>query len=81
MNVDHNAPLVTRREIVIDAPLEVVWKLQTDFRAWPDWQGNSLLLEGQRNQDRIDLAGSGAHAAHLLDRDLAGHAGDPYLEL
>ena len=48
MNVDHNAPLVTRREIVIDAPLEVVWKLQTDFRAWPDWQGNiaSVNMEG-----------------------------------
>ena len=48
MNVDRNAPLVARREIVIDAPLEVVWKLQTDFQAWPEWQGNvvAVVMEG-----------------------------------
>jgi uncharacterized membrane protein len=40
MNVDRNAPLVARGEIVIDAPLEVVWNLQTDFQAWPEWQAN-----------------------------------------
>jgi uncharacterized membrane protein len=48
MNVDRNAPLVARGEIVIDAPLEVVWNLQTDFQAWPEWQPNitTVSMEG-----------------------------------
>jgi uncharacterized membrane protein len=48
MNVDRHAPLVARMEIVIQAPLEVVWNLLTDLQAWPEWQGNiaSVIMEG-----------------------------------
>ncbi|MFI9209202.1 SRPBCC family protein [Streptomyces sp. NPDC053253] len=28
-----------RTEIVIDAPLRTIWKLQTDVERWPSWQG------------------------------------------
>jgi uncharacterized protein YndB with AHSA1/START domain len=38
MDVDSNAPVLTRDEILIDAPIEVVWKTQTDIAAWPRWR-------------------------------------------
>jgi len=36
--VDRTAPVVVDREIEIDAPREVVWKLHADINAWPTWQ-------------------------------------------
>jgi uncharacterized protein YndB with AHSA1/START domain len=38
MDVNAAAPVVTRDEIRIDAPLEVVWATQTDVAAWPRWR-------------------------------------------
>lgn len=35
--VSRSAPVVESAEIVIDAPLEVVWKVISDFEKWPDW--------------------------------------------
>jgi len=35
MNVNPKAPVLTRDEILINAPLSVVWKTQTDISAWP----------------------------------------------
>lgn len=32
-----NAPVQASRTIVIDAPIEKVWALQTDVAAWPNW--------------------------------------------
>jgi uncharacterized protein YndB with AHSA1/START domain len=33
-----NAPVITRDELLIDAPAEVIWNIQTDISAWPQWQ-------------------------------------------
>jgi uncharacterized membrane protein len=36
--IDTNAPVVVRHEIVIDAPVDVVWDLHLDVAGWPNWQ-------------------------------------------
>lgn len=36
--IDASAPVVVRREIAIDAPLQRVWQLHTDVPSWPRWQ-------------------------------------------
>ncbi|MFF8770646.1 SRPBCC family protein [Kitasatospora sp. NPDC015120] len=36
--VDPAAQVRYRTETVIDAPLDVIWKLQTDVDRWPSWQ-------------------------------------------
>ena len=36
--IDGNAPVIARHEIDINAPLETVWRLQTDVSNWPAWQ-------------------------------------------
>ena len=38
MNIDTSAPAVAREEIVINAPIEKVWALQSDINHWADWQ-------------------------------------------
>ncbi|MEU9607219.1 SRPBCC family protein [Streptomyces sp. NPDC048057] len=46
--VDPEAPVRYRTETVIDAPLHVVWKLQTDVERWPSWQQHVTSM------DRLD---------------------------
>src|SRR6476619_1935857 len=38
MEINTAAPVVTRDEILIDAPIETIWSIQTDVAAWPSWQ-------------------------------------------
>ncbi len=38
MEINTAAPVVTRDEILVDAPIETIWSLQTDVAAWPSWQ-------------------------------------------
>jgi hypothetical protein len=38
MDINSNAPVLTRDEILIDAPLSVVWQVQTNISAWPRWR-------------------------------------------
>ncbi|KUN42121.1 Shy6-polyketide cyclase [Streptomyces longwoodensis] len=38
MEIDHNAPVITRENILIHAPLRTIWKIQTDVENWPAWQ-------------------------------------------
>jgi hypothetical protein len=37
-SVDPKAKIRYRSEVLIDAPLRTVWKLQTDVQRWPSWQ-------------------------------------------
>ncbi len=37
MEIDNNAPVITRDEIKIAAPIETVWKLHTAINGWTDW--------------------------------------------
>ncbi|MFF3847040.1 SRPBCC family protein [Streptomyces sp. NPDC002328] len=43
--VDPSARIRYAADIVIDAPLSTVWKLQTDVERWPDWQPAVLTAE------------------------------------
>ena len=36
--IDGNAPVIVHHEIDINAPLETVWRLQTNVNNWPAWQ-------------------------------------------
>jgi hypothetical protein len=36
--IDSDAPIRTRHEIDINAPLGLVWRLHTDVNNWPTWQ-------------------------------------------
>ena len=38
MDIDENAPVITRDEILIDAPLDTIWSLQTGISSWSEWQ-------------------------------------------
>lgn len=48
MDIDTCAPAFARREIVIHAPVEKVWQIQTDIENWSQWQPDIILakLEG-----------------------------------
>jgi ligand-binding SRPBCC domain-containing protein len=35
MEINSNAPVISRHEITINAPLESVWLLHTEIDAWP----------------------------------------------
>lgn len=36
--IDVNAPLSARKEIIIEASIEKVWNIQTDIEGWQKWQ-------------------------------------------
>jgi uncharacterized membrane protein len=38
VGIDLNAPVLTREDIVIKAPLSRIWQIQTDIDNWPSWQ-------------------------------------------
>ncbi|RBQ03011.1 hypothetical protein DRW42_24040 [Pedobacter miscanthi] len=37
-NIHEDAPVVTKLQIVIDAPIDSVWKIFADVNQWPQWQ-------------------------------------------
>lgn len=37
MNIDRDAPVITRDEILINAPVETVWERLTNIDAWTEW--------------------------------------------
>ncbi len=38
MDIDTKAPLKAKKDIVIDAPVNHVWIIQSDIMNWPKWQ-------------------------------------------
>ena len=38
MEINEEAPVITRDEILIDAPIETAWEIQTNVAEWPSWQ-------------------------------------------
>ncbi len=38
MEINPHAPLVARKEIFINAPIQAVWKIQSDIDGWKGWQ-------------------------------------------
>lgn len=49
MEINANAPVFARKEIIIDAPIEKVWQIQSDIEAWPTWQPDitTVKLDGE----------------------------------
>lgn len=45
MDIEQNAPLVARKEIIINAPVEQVWQKLTDFKNWPKWQKDIFKVQ------------------------------------
>lgn len=43
--IDSDAAVVVRRDIVVHATLERVWNLHTDVAAWPSWQPDITTAE------------------------------------
>lgn len=48
MKINQHAPLAARKEILIAAPVEKVWRIQSAIERWPEWQPDvsSVRLEG-----------------------------------
>src|SRR6187549_3155809 len=48
MQLEHNAPVVARQEMLINAPIEKVWHLQADIAHWHEWHTDmgAAKLEG-----------------------------------
>jgi len=40
MDINTAAPVITRDEILIAAPVQTIWDIQTDVAAWPSWQAD-----------------------------------------
>ncbi|WP_371778720.1 SRPBCC family protein [Streptosporangium subroseum] len=38
IGIDNSAPVITRDDIFIHAPLHRIWQIQTDVENWPSWQ-------------------------------------------
>jgi hypothetical protein len=38
MEINSAAPVITRDEILIHAPIETIWDSQTNVVDWPSWQ-------------------------------------------
>ncbi|MCE1254686.1 MAG: SRPBCC family protein [Anaerolineae bacterium] len=55
MNVNLHAPLIARKEILINAPISQVWTTLTDINNWPEWQPdvNTARLEGELAQGTV----------------------------
>ncbi|NHT18485.1 SRPBCC family protein [Cellulomonas sp. IC4_254] len=43
--IDESATVVVRREIRIQAPVDLVWRLHTDVAGWPSWQRDVEAVE------------------------------------
>ncbi|MEU3518274.1 SRPBCC family protein [Streptomyces sp. NPDC006654] len=44
VQIDESAPVITRENILIHAPLHTIWKIQTDVENWPAWQPNVVSV-------------------------------------
>lgn len=38
MGINLYAPVITRKEIMINAPISKIWDVRTDINSWTDWQ-------------------------------------------
>jgi uncharacterized protein YndB with AHSA1/START domain len=47
MDVNADASVITRDEILISAPIQTIWDIQTDVEGWPAWQPDVDGAEGE----------------------------------
>ncbi len=55
MIIDSKAPLVAKKEAIINAPVELVWEIQSDINNWPNWQKEVSFarLQGKLEQGTV----------------------------
>lgn len=47
VTIDETAPVITRDDIVIHAPISRIWHIQTDVESWPAWQPGVTSVDKQ----------------------------------
>jgi uncharacterized protein YndB with AHSA1/START domain len=52
MEINTEAPVMTRGEILINAPVEKIWEIQTDVSAWPAWQPD---VDGSESEGPLEV--------------------------
>jgi uncharacterized protein YndB with AHSA1/START domain len=40
MDINAAAPVITRGEFLVNAPIDVVWDIQVDVAGWPSWRSD-----------------------------------------
>jgi uncharacterized protein YndB with AHSA1/START domain len=52
MEIDTEAPVITRDQILINAPVEKIWEIQTDVSGWPAWQPD---VDGAESEGPLEV--------------------------
>ena len=52
MDVNEDAPVITRDEIVVRAPIETIWEIQTNVDEWPSWQPD---VDGAESEGPLEV--------------------------
>ncbi len=47
MEINTEAPVVTRDQVLIEAPIDRIWAIQTNVSAWPSWQPDIDAAEAE----------------------------------
>ena len=55
MQIDTQAPVQARETILIHAPIEKVWAIQSDLENWPSWQADvqSIQVDGELKEGTV----------------------------
>jgi uncharacterized protein YndB with AHSA1/START domain len=52
MEINTEAPVITRDEILINAPVKKIWEIQTHVSAWPAWQPD---VDGSESEGPLEV--------------------------
>jgi uncharacterized protein YndB with AHSA1/START domain len=52
MDINEDAPVITRDEIFIEAPIETIWEIQTNVADWPSWQPD---VDGAHAEGQLEV--------------------------
>jgi uncharacterized protein YndB with AHSA1/START domain len=52
MDINKDAPVITRDEILIEAPIETIWEIQTNVADWPSWQPD---VDGAQAEGQLEV--------------------------
>lgn len=75
--INVHAPVITRQQILIDAPASTVWKIFTDVDNWPKWQkeiSKSKINGSFREGTSFDWQTNGLTIHSTLHTAETGHA-------
>ncbi len=64
MEINSRAPMVAHKEIFVNAPIQAVWKIQSDIDGWKNWQTDitKSQLDGELVPNEIFKWTSGGFA-------------------